>query len=216
MTSYTFSLPLWAKMATVLCVAYGVCINTSFKWISTVVRATLFHFKIQVSMVWLHYGPWESPFSNKINFVSLIVLLRCHHCSVKLLLLLAHTHNYYFTGNTWSWWGHTGHQKYGYIFSKILCYSNKEHIDPRLILFFSSVCHLEGGYSASGTSVTLHVFTTCVGPILFVFRWCFTLSGLTYLSGKTFPGNRLIPQTALECFHRMAPRPSNTSLLQTL
>lgn len=29
---------------------------------------------------------------------------------------------------------------------------------------------------------------TCVGPILSVFRWCFTLSGLTYLSGKKFPG----------------------------
>lgn len=46
---------------------------------------------------------------------------------------------------------------------------------------------------------------TCVGTILCVFRWCFTLSGLTYLSGETFPGNRHIPQTALECFYRMAP-----------
>lgn len=36
------------------------------------------------------------------------------------------------------------------------------------------------------------------------FRWCFTLSGLTYLSGvkKAFPGNSHIPQTALECFYR--------------
>lgn len=45
---------------------------------------------------------------------------------------------------------------------------------------------------------------TCVGnPVCY--RWCFTLSGLTYLSGvqkKTFPGNRHIPQTALECFYR--------------
>lgn len=98
----------------------------------------------------------------------------------------------------------------------ILCYSGKEHIVPELILVFRSVCHLQGEYSALWTSVALHVFTTCVGPILFVFRWCFTLSGLTYLSGKTLLGNRLIPQTALECFHRMAPGPSNTSFVQTL
>lgn len=52
----------------------------------------------------------------------------------------------------------------------ILCYSGKEHIVPELILVFRSVCHLQGEYSALGTSVALHVFTTCVGPILFVFR----------------------------------------------
>lgn len=52
----------------------------------------------------------------------------------------------------------------------ILCYSVKEHIVPETILFFRSACHLQGEYSALGTSVALPVFTTCVGPILFVFR----------------------------------------------
>lgn len=66
-----------------------VCIwnKRHFIWISTVVIATLFHFETQVSRATL----WtlDSPFSFKINFVFLqllIALLRCYHCSIQPLI----------------------------------------------------------------------------------------------------------------------------------